>query len=392
MGQAVTTRATSAGAPRTNGSGASRTVTELVPLALEGLTRMYAPDAQAFPQTVRAVHTPAGVVVRPEGESLRYTAIAALGLATQPEDVQRQVLAGSTAAGVATAATERAERTDDVGSVALAVWAAVETGAEVGASLWRRLESIGTSTTPITTVECSWAATALAASDSPRLREASRKVTARLTAVQGPGGLFPHTIPARHAGRLRAHVGCFADQVYPIQALARVGHLTGDTAMLARADDCAAAICDLQGRHGQWWWHYDSRARSVVEGYPVYSVHQHAMAPMALSELAELGGADHADRVTRGVEWLDQHPEVLGELISPRHAVVWRKVGRREPPKAARVLSAGLTSLAPRARIPAVDRVLPPTRIDYECRPYELGWLLYAWGGRGTAALKEESS
>jgi hypothetical protein len=28
-----------------------------------------------------------------------------------------------------------------------------------------------------------------------------------------------------------------------------------------------------------------------------------------------------------------------------------------------------------------LDRVCPPGVIDYECRPYELGWLLYAWVG-----------
>jgi len=30
---------------------------------------------------------------------------------------------------------------------------------------------------------------------------------------------------------------------------------------------------------------------------------------------------------------------------------------------------------------------MPPGRVDYECRPYELGWLLYAWGpGPGSAS------
>jgi hypothetical protein len=32
--------------------------------------------------------------------------------------------------------------------------------------------------------------------------------------------------------------------------------------------------------------------------------------------------------------------------------------------------------------------LFPPTTVDYECRPYELGWLMYAWlGGGAVTAL-----
>ena len=30
--------------------------------------------------------------------------------------------------------------------------------------------------------------------------------------------------------------------------------------------------------------------------------------------------------------------------------------------------------------------LFPPVRVDYECRPYELGWLLYAWLAGGVVA------
>jgi hypothetical protein len=117
----------------------------------------------------------------------------------------------------------------------------------------------------------------------------------------------------------------------------------------------------------------------VVERYPVYSVHQHAMAPMVLLDLWEAGGADHRRAVARGLEWLRTHPETLDELVSERHGLVWRKVGRREPRKTARAAGALTTSMRPGLRLPGLDRLLPPGPIDHECRPYELGWLLYAW-------------
>jgi hypothetical protein len=58
---------------------------------------------------------------------------------------------------------------------------------------------------------------------------------------------------------------------------------------------------------------------------------------------------------------------------------VWRKAGRRERGKAARVAASVTTAIRPGWHLPGVDRLLPPSRIDHECRPYELGWLLYAW-------------
>jgi hypothetical protein len=67
-------------------------------------------------------------------------------------------------------------------------------------------------------------------------------------------------------------------------------------------------------------------------------------------------------------------------LVVPDLGVVWRKVGRREPFKVARAANAAATRLRRGARAPFVDRIWPAGRVDYECRPYELGWLLYASG------------
>ena len=164
-----------------------------------------------------------------------------------------------------------------------------------------------------------------------------------------------------------------ADQVYPIQALSRLVAATGDAAALTAAETCAAQICDLQGDAGQWWWHYDVRDGTVVERYPVYSVHQHAMGPMALHELAEAGGTRHDHAVELGLSWLETHPEVLEDLVSERHGLVWRKVGRRDRRKAVRKIAAVATALAPGRRPPGLDLLFPATEVDHECRPYELG-------------------
>jgi hypothetical protein len=86
------------------------------------------------------------------------------------------------------------------------------------------------------------------------------------------------------------------------------------------------------------------------------------------------------------VRWLDDHPEVDAQLVSEEHGVIWRKVARREPKKAVRAISAITTAIRPGLHLPGLNTVFPTTHVDYECRPYEFGWLLYAWLSGGMVA------
>lgn len=122
-----------------------------------------------------------------------------------------------------------------------------------------------------------------------------------------------------------------------------------------------------------------SQNGEVIEGYPVYAVHQDAMAPMALSTLHEAGGGDFREAIRRGFGWLAASPELRGgSLIDEGAGVIWRKVARREPAKLARALQATATTIHPALRVPWLSSTLPPGTVDYEDRPYHLGWLLYA--------------
>jgi hypothetical protein len=174
-------------------------------------------------------------------------------------------------------------------------------------------------------------------------------------------------------------VGCFADQVYPIQALARLHAETGDTEALRVANQVAAGICEAQGEHGQWWWHYDARSGAVVEGYPVYSVHQLSMAPMALLDLGEAGGDTHIAEIALGLGWMLERPESAESLIDEKLALTWRKVAREDPRKLVRGIKAVASRTGIGAGLGTLDRIYPAAAVDRECRPYELGWLLYAW-------------
>ena len=266
----------------------------------------------------------------PEGTSLRYSAIAALGLGRCPVEAQHAVLGGQDAAELARACLASVRDSSDTGAVALSVWAAGEVaGVGDGTLVARLLDALRGES--ITTVECAWIVLAGLASPSPASGTLAAEAVALLLAHQAPADVFPHDLP--RSGGPRGHVSCFADQIYPIQALARFAARTGDERALAEADAAAEWLVERQGPSGQWWWHYDARTGDVVERYPVYSVHQHGMAPMALSELAAAGGHNHGGAVRWGRHWLDAHPECVEPLVAPELGVVWRKVGRQEPLK-----------------------------------------------------------
>jgi hypothetical protein len=320
--------------------------------------------------------------LRRAGTSLRYGAITALGLLRLPEPDQRAVLGGMTAIDLVGQQAKRIDEISGLGDAALVCWAAAESGhADLDHAL-QRLAALDRPERPVDVVSAAWVVSALAAArplaDVERHLAAARQ---RLLAARGRA-VYPHTT-GPNTPWYRAHVGSFADQVYPIQALARLHRSADDPEALAVAGTVAGAICSVQGAGGQWWWHYDSRTGAVVEGYPVYSVHQHAMGPMALLDLADAGGDGHLDEIRRGLRWLAGPPEgqfaSLGQLVLDEPPITWRKVARADHRKIVRGLRAASTRIVPGARVAALDRVYPPGVVDHECRPYELGWLLYTW-------------
>jgi hypothetical protein len=372
-------------------------------VSVRGLTGMFDQTSRTFPQTVRRISSSERPVA--EGMNVRYTAVAALGLSRWEPEVRREVLQGQDVADLVPGVLGLALAGRDQGALALAVWAAVEVGEAVPRdavsgdavveeertvrAVDRLLDGVGAGAA-VPTVDHAWTVVALLGAartarladqvgGADHLHRTAEQAARRLMAAQGTGGLFPHCLPAARLSRIRSHVGCFADQVYPVQALARFAAAAGDRQALEASARCAERIVALQGHRGQWWWHYDWRHATVVEGYPVYSVHQHAMAPMALLELREAGGPDLRSAVASGLGWLVERPESPDDLVADDLGVIWRKIGRREPRKAVRTIRAATTAARPQLHLGWLDAVFPPGPVDRECRPYELGWLAYAW-------------
>jgi len=361
-------------------------VRQLRAIAIQTLPRMYCADRRLFAFRLRKN----GSLEIREGLSRRYTAIVLIGLADEGPDVAAEVLGGHHPEDVCTRLIEDTEAMSDLGEVALTTWAARALRHSKADTAIRALRHMEPWLRPYPTVSLSWALTALVAdgSDMTDMTQAQMTARALLASFRPESGVFPHCSPGSKVSRLRAHVSCFADLVYPIQALSYYHLATGDAPAAEAAIQCARHTCQLQGSAGQWWWHYDVRTGRVLERYPVYAVHQHAMAPMALFALAKACGQDCSASIRKSLYWLDRPAESTGSLIDTARRVIWRKVARREPRRLVRGLQAMASSLHPSLRAPAVELLFPPVAIDYETRPYEMGWILHAWPvGRELQAL-----
>jgi hypothetical protein len=315
--------------------------------------------------------------LRAVGTSPRYGAITALGLLQLPEPRQREILAGDTAQDLVGRLAKRLDETTNLGDVALLCWAAAEASHSELPHAVARLAAVDRGDGPVDVVSAAWVVTALVAARGHADVE-QHLAAARDRLLSARDAVYPHVVGGTRSW-YRSHVGSFADQVYPIQALARLHGSADDAQALAAAEAAATAICRVQGRAGQWWWHYDSRTGEVVENYPVYSVHQHAMAPMALFDLAEAGGQRYLEPICRGLRWLARPAETTEDLVLDEPMITWRKVARSDRRKVVRGLRAASTRLRPGMRLAALDQVFRPGLVDHECRPYELGWLLMTW-------------
>jgi hypothetical protein len=194
---------------------------------------------------------------------------------------------------------------------------------------------------------------------------------------QGRNGVFGHLASGRGiVGALRGHLGSFADQVYPIYALSKFGRAFGHGEALKTAQACAGTIREVQGPLGQWWWHYDSQTGRVVGKYPVYSVHQDAMAPLALFALGESTEQDYTACIFKGLAWIYGRNELNRNLCETSRNIVWRSIYLPKP-KSYIMKAGSFLGFGPETATPS------GLRVNFEDRPYHFGWVLYAFAQYG---------
>jgi hypothetical protein len=354
----------------------SCSISQLTALAINGLRSMFDADRQLFCFRVKRSR---GELVR-EGISHRYTIIALLGLhhwegigGRSPFDVNAtlEVLLRNTT------------WITNLGDLGLLLWLCALASPERLGKLSAEFDLQGAldryrEAREGRTMELAWFLSGLshqALADREKLADfadLAAKSFRLLKNNQGETGTFGHIDrKGSLAGVLRGRIGSFADQVYPVYALARFAQAYGSKEALTMASACAQGICRVQGPQGQWWWHYDSTTGKVAGKYPVYSVHQDGMAPMALVALSKVTGCNFAGPIDKGLQWITGSNELSRDLRDLSLHVIWRCAHPRHKYKMYLDDALGLVGVS-------VNRNCAELTVREECRPYEFGWLLYA--------------
>jgi hypothetical protein len=320
-----------------------------------------------------------------EGLSQRYTIMAFLGLQQYEAAGFRSPIEFRT---LSNKLLQDTDWINNIGDVGLLVWLCALVLPERLKEIYSKLDlptalARFREAREVRTTELAWFLSGLshALLSSPQqlsgLTELAASTFQLLQKNQGEQGIFGHLARKRSvAGFIRGHIGSFADQVYPIYALTRFAEACSAEGALRMAKACADAICRVQGSLGQWWWHYDWSTGNVVEKYPVYSVHQDGMAPMALFALADATGLDFSEPIYKGLSWIIGLNELHYDLRDTSADVIWRSLYCGDKYKI--FLSRALSFLGSSGNGRSADDL----EVLFECRPYHLGWLLYAFSGR----------
>lgn len=351
---------------------------EVIRLALRGLPQMVDPATNLFCH--RAVKTENGL--ERIGISHRYTMMTLLGLfEAEQAGFESPIVIGEQLSVL----LKNLNWITNSGDLGLLLWTCAVIAPEELPALYPRL-GLATVLTRFAdaqsgyTMELAWvlaglAHAALVDEKARDFRGLADTVYSLLKRNQGKAGLFGHLDrKAGLRGMLRGRFGSFADQVYPIYSFSRYSQAFGSKEALDRASECAHRICALQGSRGEWWWHYDASSGDVAEGYPVYSVHQHGMAPMALCALSDASGEDFDRSIHRGLQWITGDNDLGYDMRDNHFSVIWRCHHHPTPGGPYLRVIADVVGLHRKQtrRLTALQ----------ECWPYELGWALYALAPR----------
>lgn len=352
--------------------------------ALRLLPEHYVPDAALFAH--KAFRSERGC--RTVGTNTLYTAACLIGLASDDSPDARDFLAEivdrSTAVLVGVSMTS-----EEPALLGATAWALALLEDQRASDLVERIGRLNPRRATAMGAGLALAGLSHASMRLPHLRGAAlslgRQWAATLQArFVSRAGLFAATAP----GELRADpahlfVTSFASQVYAVVGMTE--HvLATSTAAPDSVFHAANTVSRAQGPLGQWWWMYSTRTGHVLEGYPVYVVHQDAMAVMALAALARLGERSNLGALQSGLKWLNGDNELNGPLVFDDPPWFHRAIQRRRSDadgyggmsraNHVRVVLSSALGSAPRA----TGKRGRGFEVLTEDRPYHLGWVLLA--------------
>lgn len=234
------------------------------------------------------------------------------------------------------------------------------------------------------TMELAWMLTALVF-EYNRINDSSIKL--KLSDIAGllkkrfieKSSLFLHR--DRHYSKLdlRYNIGNFADQIYSIYAFSMMTKLTDEKQHLKTAEACADKLVSLQGEKGQWWWHYNASDGSVIQKFPVFSVHQDSMTPFSFMALNEVSENDYNPYISIGLRWLISENELNANMINEHRNYVRRGIQRKSPLSEIQKFTTVASKLSDIFSLPEkFDQPRYLQIMNWE-HSYHLGWILYAY-------------
>ena len=178
----------------------------------------------------------------------------------------------------------------------------------------------------------------------------------------------------------RRRFSSFASQVYAILALYQFGE-SFDPRAVGIAERAAARMIALQGPRGEWGWFFYVPRACVVDFYEIYSVHQHGMAPAFLRHAVSHNAPGARAALVTGFRWLFGDNAMEVSMLRPEERMFYRSQARAGE-LAGRWRRAGRSLVG--AALGRGDRVENHQSLVLcrECRSYELGWILWSFGGR----------
>ena len=229
---------------------------------------------------------------------------------------------------------------------------------------------------PTTMQERCWLLWGAVASGRDALAERLyRELVARC--VDSRSGLPRHSL-ARHRRRILSFGAC----VYFLRALHEYAAATGDAAAAALFENGVERMLAIQGPQGEWPWMIDVPTGIPLDVYPVFAVHQDAMAMLFLLPALD-AGMDVRDAIRRSLAWVDGANELGEPLWIDEPPLLWRSIRRDEPLRPQRRYVRSLArAVGHRPGSYASARVV----VNRECRSYHPGWILYVWSQRPDAA------
>lgn len=183
-----------------------------------------------------------------------------------------------------------------------------------------------------------------------------------------------------HHHRIGGGMTPVSGQFHALTALCQLQRADRADTAAEPAGRLLSALLDIQREDGSWPGVVDPVRGEAAALYPVFTVTQVAIAPIALRISREIGLPGETEAASSAaIAWADGNNRLGFDLVHEKEARLDRAIMPRRKPGA---VSRGFTSAARRlrGRLPEPDRT--DLILDPEVSSEDLGWVLEAWAGR----------